>query len=330
MTAVWKLPHGFALIDVADSRPTSPPVDALTYGPIGADLIALTQPTSKVITRLGRSLGFEWITSLAWDEPALQRDEPALTLYLREQYGIRPGFAVKPFTVRRGELVRPRHKVLPAELIDEFVASRAGQLAHIGTAIQGAMHPLFEVAQGATWPGPDQDPREWAASRLNALEPAFSFRRMTTVDGSRSFYAIESPDLYTRALREIIELFDQRPPLRICPRCKRLYVPDTAAQKSCRRFTWIARTRELLTTCDPDAPITTHATARRDRQARRTEYKRLEMRARRAIERHGPTDEQAVKARNEFEAWKEANPAASTGRPPKPIPLDIMRDESAR
>ena len=107
---------------------------------------------------------------------------------------------------------------------------------------------------------------------------------MTNLATSRSFYAMESPDEKHERSRDHRTL---RPTTlsASAERCERLYVPRTAAQKHCRRFTWNACTGELLATCTPD--IRTDVTARRDRDARRREYKRLEMRAKRSEEPFG-------------------------------------------
>jgi hypothetical protein len=317
--AAWKTPHAFALLSVSAEDAAQPPRDVVTYGPIATDLIALAEPILDTVTRLGRTLGFEWLVSLVTTDRLQGLPEPALASYLHKQFALRPGVQANPYRFVRGRLRRPRPDPLPIDLLTTFVAEEHGRLTDIGNGIHDLCWPLLEVAKGADWDVTWQPER--AAIRFNALRPSLKLSRVTGPVGTE--HLLTATDLYTRALLEIVAIYDQRPPLAICRRCDRLFIPERSQERHCRRFIWDARSGELVATCTP--ALTTLADTKFTAAVRRREYKKHQMRVRRLRERLGADHPNTQKAQDEFMRWRKDNPAP-VGRPKTPLPIDYMLD----
>jgi hypothetical protein len=293
---------------------------AFTYGPITGDLVALAKPGPELINRLGRSLGLEWVASLVEIDRPRGLGEATLTRYLRGQFGLKPGFAPNPFAVRRGNLVRQRMQTVPTALLADFASEEYGRLELIGKAIRPLVTPLLAVATGRPWRIRDQQER--ASVLFNALEPPLKLRSMLEPALERRTYSLEFPNLYARALLEIIELYDDRPRLSICSRCGRLFAPDRKAQKYCGRYTWHWRGGEPIGGCIVDGDHSARR-AELDAQSRRREYMRLQMRVSRHTKAHGQDDSRTKQAVREFNAWKKSNPS-TLGRRPNPVNVELI------
>jgi hypothetical protein len=322
MLPVWRAPHPYALVAVeGDDHPTAP-VGVFTYGPIAPDLVALRKPTLEQVIELGRRLGFEWLTSLVMlgDRPH-GLGEPPLARYLRDRYDLSPGVAPNPFTVRRGKLVRPNHEALPRMLLEGFLAAERGRLQQIGTTLHSLCQPIEHAATSGVWEIGRRQRR--AAELLNALGSPLKVARTSNLERTRENYTLRTTDLYTRALLEIVQLYDERPLLARCAACGRVFVPGREGQRKCRRYSWDIVTHNLLATCTTTE--TTKTQARRQAAARRKQYKKLQMRVHRLSERLGPHHPETKRAQKEFLEWQKQNPA-NVGRPEKQLPSEIPQD----
>ena len=326
MLATWKTPHSFALLPVEGESPTLPSISAFTYGPLAADLTALAHPSLDVVTRLGRSLGYEWLSATVDASRSAAGLGPSqLGEYLQETHELHPESAPNPFAVRRGKLVRKRGiRAVPTELLSDFVSKERGRLAEVGTTIGYLVGPLLAVATGRDWDVDEQPER--AAVLFNALEPPVRLRRLYEPASETSIHFLESPNLYARALLEIVELYNDRPRLAICARCDRLFVPQRASEKYCRRWTWLARSGEAIEGC---IFVEFPSVRRVDviSRARRREYARLQMRVSRREKAYGSEHPMTVQARHTFDVWKAANPTPR-GRRLNPIDLEHLPERS--
>jgi hypothetical protein len=317
MLAAWKTPHSFALLPVEGDPLVLPPMTAFTYGPLAADLAMLEDPTIEVVTRLGKSLGFEWIASLAEIDRDDDLGDSVLHAQLKSRYALQPGASPNRLAVRRGELVHQRVQPLPSQLLSDFVASERGRLTYIATTTKSLIKPLLAVAAGEPWDVTWQPER--AANLLTALAPTIRLRPMQQHDQQRIF-VLEAPNLYTRALLEITELYNERPRLAVCARCQRLFVPRRHGEKYCRRYTWPFGGGGAIAGCVlDDAPTADRLEL--DTAARKREYRRLQMRLVRRATEYGPAHPQTRRARDEFAQWKTSNPARR-GRRPNTISLE--------
>ena len=321
MLPIWRTPHTFGLIPVAGDEPSLPPIDATTPGPLVADLIQLVSPTAETVTRLGRSLGFEWVASLAMIDRPKGLEPPLLATFLQTHYALRPGLAPNPYGLRAGKLVSKRPTPIPTELIECFTAEEAGRLADVGTTINTLARPLLAAATGRTLPA--DSARERAAKLLNALAPPIKVTRVFDARSAR-LYVLAPTDLYTRALLELIELLNDRPPVAICARCKRLFVRQRNSDKYCSRYIWPAGGGENIAGCIfNDWPTPTRAQL--DSEAHRREYKKLQMRVGRAKSEYGKYHPRTERAQAKFDEWKRDHPIAR-GRRPTPMPPDLLPD----
>jgi hypothetical protein len=320
MLEAWKTPHSFALLPVEGDPLLLPPMAAFTYGPLAADLIALEEPTIEVVTRLGKTLGFEWIASLAEidrvDDPA----DSSLSSHLKSEYTLRPGTAPNPFGVKRGEFVRKRVRPLPSAVLSDFVASERGRLQYVGSTIKSLIEPLLAAAAGRTEHATWQPER--VAILLTALAPEMRLRPIRQ-QGPR-IYVIDLPNLYARALLEIVDLYNERPQLAPCAHCKRFFVPRRKTDKYCRRYTWPFGGGSAIAGCVLDEAPTVDR-VQLEARARRREYRRLQAKLGRRTDEYGPRHPQTRRARTEFDEWKAANPVPR-GRRPNPIPLELVPD----
>ena len=290
---------------------------AFTYGPVAADLVALAAPSVDVIKRLGGSLGYEWVASLVEIDRPVGLPPSELANYLKQRWALRPGTAPNPFAVRRGQLSRPRPRPIPAQLLADFTASERGRLESIATTIEPLVRGLLAVANGKPWQ--TDRAQERAAALLTALGQPITLRRFHEPNRQTPSYTLEASNLYTRALLEIVELYNDQPALALCASCKRLFVPRRYGQKHCQRLVWPFGDEEAIAGCrlDQHPPV---GRARLDARQRRNEYARLQMRLKRRTQTHGPDHQDTTQARLAFEQWKNANPVPR-GRPENPMPL---------
>jgi hypothetical protein len=316
---VWRRPHQFTLLRT--DAPV-PPIDVVTYGPIAADLIALADPTVETITKLGRGLGFEWLASLVLLPDRLpELPQPSLARYLDDRYALRPGVSANPFGVREGKLRRRRTEPLPTELVAEFAATEKGRLQQIGDAMLDLCGPLMHVAEGGEWKLGAYEER--AVKRFNALGIPLRLSSVVAPGESRRTHVLIAPNLYARALLEVVQLYDDRPQLALCPACQRLFVPAREKQVRCRRFTWHAITGEVIATC---TSAITRAELAHAATIRRREYKRFQMRVIRLRNRLGADHPDVHAAEQAFLEWQRENPA-QVGRPAAtPRPLELVVD----
>jgi hypothetical protein len=320
--ALWRTPHTFGLIPLESDPALLSPLSVYTFGPIVADLAALAEPTRDVVVRLGRTLGFEWLVSLVEIDRPAGIEEPALALFLRERYDLRPGTAPNPYGVRDGELVRRRAHAIPDGLLAQFVASEAGRLEYIGTSLRRLVAPLLSTAAGHSKPSDSQQQR--AAELLNALASPTRVQRFHNRVAQTPVYGLVLTNLYARALLELIELYNDTPPVAICARCNRLFVPQRNGEKHCRRYVWPWSGGEPIAGClfdDNPTPMR----AELNSEARRREYKKLQMRVLRLTDSVGPNAASTRRARAEFNEWKRAHPVQA-GRRPKPMPPELLPD----
>jgi hypothetical protein len=316
----WRAPHAFTLLPVEGESSSHGPIAVFTSGPIAPDLAQLTRPTPALVSRLGRSLGLEWIASLVEIDRPPGLEEAALMRYLREEFDLRPGSDPSPFVVRRGTFVRPRPQVVPGSLLADFVANEHGRLKWMGSTIRRLVMPLVAAAEGRGWNVGGQQER--ATDLFNALEPSLKLQRLTSPAGERPTHGFVPMDLYARALLEIIELYDHRPRVAICSRCGRLFVARREGQRSCRRYVWLWRGREAVGGCVFDQA----STPRRvdiDARAHRREYTRLQMRVSRAVKTFGPDNPRTKREIHDFDHWKKSNPVPR-GRRPNPVDPDLL------
>jgi hypothetical protein len=319
MLALWRTPHTFGLLPVEGDEPPLPPIAAVTVGPLVADLAALAHPTQDTVARLGRTLGFEWIASLVAIDRPDGLDEPELTSFLLERYALEPGAAPNPYGICARDLVRQRPRPIPGRILSAFAAGEAGRLEYIGTTLSSLVAPLLAGANGEAKRHDRQQRR--AAELLNALEEPLHLQRFNDARTNRSIYGLVPRNLYARALLELIELYDDTPPLAICARCKRLFVRRRNNDKYCNRYIWPVHGREYIAGCNFDK-YTTPTRARLQSEARRREYKRLQMRVMRAADELGQEHPQTIQAEKAFEQWKEAH-KVTLGRPMTPMPLNL-------
>jgi hypothetical protein len=320
MVETWRSAHSFTLLPLEGESRSHVPLAVFTSGPIAADLAALAQPTPELVAHLGRSLGLEWVTSLVGIDRPSGLEEARLTRYLREHFGLRPGSAASSLAVRSGRFVRQRQKAVPAELLADFVATEYGRLDWMGQTIRPLVKPLVAAASGRGWHVGGQPER--ARDLFNALAPSLTLRRLSGPANERPISGFEFPDLYARALLEIIELYDDRPRLRICRHCRRLFVAQRKGQQSCRRYVWLWRGRDAIGGCMFDrasSPLRVEI----DAQARRREYTRLQMRVSRNMKALGPDNPRTQRVMKEFDEWKTSNPAPR-GRRPNPIAPEFV------
>ena len=134
-------------------------------------------------------------------------------------------------------------------------------------------------------------------------------------------------NLYARALLELIEFYNEMPPVAICARCRRLFVRQRNDEKYCRRDIWRVHAEENIAGCFFDENPTPTG-ARLNSEARRREYKKLQMRVIRYTNRLGDTHTTTRKARAEPKQWQQSNPV-SLGRRPTPMPPDLLPDARA-
>lgn len=320
----WSSPHSFALFAVDTDEHVLPPLDVVTYGPLAADLTVLAKPTTQIVIQLGRTMGFEWLLSLVLTPDRLEKlPEPELARYLRDRYALKPGVRANPFNITRGELRRPRAQPLPLELIAGFVTAERGRLAEIGQTLVTLCKPLLHAAEDGKWQVDGEDDR--AALLFNAFSSSLKLTRVTSA-GGRTQHLLQPTDLYGRALLEIVDIYDTRPPLAICPDCQRLFIPNRPEQQRCRRHLWLTDTGEPLTTCTTRHTSTT--AAKLDGAARRRDYKKHEMRVRRSRDRLGPDHPDTQQARRDFLEWQQEHPAP-IGRPMTPTAIGITVDNLA-
>jgi hypothetical protein len=179
---------------------------------------------------------------------------------------------------------------------------------------------LLATAGGDPKPGHRQQQR--AAELLNALASPVPVRRFYDASNSTSVYCSVPENLYARALLELVELYNDTPALAICARCNRLFVPQRKTEKYCRRYIWAAG--ETIAGCIfDDRPTATRAQL--NSEARRREYKRLQMRVSRLAHNLGPRAASTMRARAEFEQWKRDHPV-DRGRRPTPMPPDLLSE----
>jgi hypothetical protein len=319
----WRAPHAFTLLPIEGESPSHRPIAVFTSGPIALDLAQLTRPTPELVIRLGRSLGLEWIASLVEIDRPPGLEEAALTRYLREQFDLRPGSDPSPFVVRRGTFVRPRPQAVPGALLADFVANEHGRLKWMGSTIRRLVEPLAVAATGRAWNVSGQPER--AMELYNARQPWLTLQRLSAPPSGRPIYGFAPPDLYTRALLEIIEIYNDRPRLALCSRCRRLFVPRRPGQQSCRRYVWLWRGREPIAGCVFDRAPSSRRTDI-DAQARRREYTRLQMRVSRNMKALGPDNPRTKRVVKEFDEWKKSNPAPR-GRRPNPIAPEFVPED---
>jgi hypothetical protein len=276
--------------------------------------------------RLGRSLGFEWIASLATIDRPDGLDPPLLATFLRDQYGLAPGFAPNPIGVRANKPVTKRPLPIPSELIERFAHEEAGRLAYVGTTIKSLARPVLAAAIGRAVPAERE--RERAAKLLNALEPPTKLTRVFDPNTETRLYTLAPRDLYSRALLEIVELLNDEPPLGICKHCKRLFVKQRTTDTFCRRFIWPTAGRTVIAGCIYDLNPTP-LRADLDAHARRKESKRRQMRVARLTSTLGPNHPETTRERAAFEQWKKAHPVPR-GRRPTPVPPEFLLDRGLR
>jgi hypothetical protein len=297
-----------------------------TQGPIVADLVSLADPTYEIVVRLGRTLGFEWLLSLVEIGRPEGLAEPALAVFLREHYALRPGFAPNPYGVRARQLVRKRPRAIPKEVIAEFTTSEAGRLADVAETLRWLVAPLLATARGTAQPADQQHDR--ATVLLNALDTPVRLHRFYDGPDKNSLYCSVPTNLYARALLEVIELYNDTPLLAICARCERLFVAQRKDNKYCRRYTWPADGGENIAGCLYDE-WPTRRRAELDSEAHRREYKRLQMRVARSADKAGTSDPSTRQAQAEFEQWKRTHPI-SRGRRPTAMRPDLLPDPRSR
>jgi hypothetical protein len=313
----------FGLIPVEGDQSPLPPMEASSYGPFVADLVALADPTDETIVRLGKTLGFEWLVSLVEIGRPEDLNEPALGAFLRNHYALRPGYAPNPYGVRARKLVRKRPRQIPRALITEFTTSEAERLRIVGDELKRLVEPLLASARGDPQPADQQHER--ATVLLNALDSPMPVHKHRDVPNQRSVYCSVPTTLYARALLEVIELYNDTPPVAMCTSCDRLFVPQRNDQRHCRRYVWPGDGGEIVAGCIYDK-YPSPARAQLDSEARRREYKKRQMRLRRMTQEYGPDAESTRRAREEFEEWKRTNPI-NRGRRPKPMSPDILPND---
>ena len=321
MIEAWRTPHPFALLPLENESPSHVPLAVSTSGPIAGDLVALATPTPELVARLGRSIGLEWVASLVEIDRPAGLAQSNLTRYLHEHHDLRPGSAPTGLAVRRGGFVRRRPQVVPAALLADFVAEEYGRLKWMGQTIRRLVKPLVAAANGRAWDVGWQPER--ARDLFNALEPSLKLRRLAKPASEWPIYGFDFPNLYARALLEIIELYADRPRLAICSRCRRVFVAQRRGQEYCRRYTRLWPGGEPVGGCLFDR-VSSPLRAEIDAQSRRREYSRLQMRVSRRTKAYGPSHPRTKEAVDEFKAWKKSNPAPR-GRRPNPMPLELVR-----
>jgi hypothetical protein len=321
MLPLSRTPHSFALIPVEGDPPLLP-TNVFTVGPLVADLAALAEPTRDTVARLGRGLGFEWLSTLVAIDRPQGLDKPGLTKFLRKHYALGPGVALNPFGVRGGKLVARQPRSIPTQLLEEFVADEKGRLTDIGNTLASLAAPLLASARGKAMPRAARQQQQRAAELLNALGEPLRVGLFYDPLSKRSISGLAPRNLYVRALVELIELYDDTAPLGICARCHRLFIRQRNDDKYCRRYTWPARGGENIGGCIFDHnPTPTRAHL--DSAAHRREYKKLQMRAVRSANEFGHEHRRTLNAKRAFEDWKREHPV-SRGRRPMPMPADLL------
>jgi hypothetical protein len=307
---------------VEGTGPRFAPVDAFTVGPLCLDVAGLADPTSESIVRLGRTVGFEWIATLVDVDRPEWIGESVLSRFLTERYGLRPGYAINRYGPPRGDaFVVRRPRAIKTELVDTFLLEERGRLADTGQTLARLAAPIRARAEGRTRPFSKEHRR--AAELLNALGTTLELRGMSDpVRPQATLFATRLTNLYARCLLELVELYNDTPPLAICARCDRLFIPQRHGQRHCRRYVWRLSDREAVGGCLYDTyPTPIGATA--ESATRRGEYQRLWLAVARSVERLGADHPESKSKRADFERWKRANPAPR-GRRPAPADPDYL------
>ena len=244
-----------------------------TFGPIVADLAALADPTQGAV-RLGRTLGFEWLVSLRSiglpGSPNPHSRSSSASAAPSDPEPIPTLTASVPANSCDEDLVRSRTR-----------SSRSSSPAKPGDSKTSALcsepllGPLLATAGGKPTLGHRQ--RRRAAELLNALDSPTRVRRLYNQESKASLYCLAPATLYARALLELIELYNDTPPLAICARCNFLFVTQRKGDRHCRRYIWPAQGGENIAGCLYDHNQTP-TRARLESDARRRESKKLQMR----------------------------------------------------
>jgi hypothetical protein len=312
----WLTPLHFTRL--ADERSTGLPATPkflMTYGPFADDLVRAAEARAFTdadrLTGVLRSIGAEWIASFA-DE--LDSHPSPITGALRRDAGLAtPGHPFPGLVLRRGPW-----PTLSRETISRFCANAGKQLESFCEYDLGwLIAPLRQAAESGDRPRATSDIREWLLDRLvldrATITPA-------TLAG-RSVMTLEFPDLRQWVLYELVDIYESRPLIRQCRLCFRLFVPSRKGDTRCRRFRWERRPGGRAVLLERCVLTEVH-----EQDSHRREYKRLRQRAVREVERYGSEHPRALRALNEFEAWKGKH-LRPRGPKPREVQPPVLRTD---
>lgn len=282
----WRAPHLFeGLHSQTMVRP----------GPVFGELLA--QPPGKVdVQRLATRLGADWVASIertpsSWSDP--------------------PPAAADELTVSLAEEWR------------SFLDGAPGDETHLRFWAEGFRYLAGAALQAAAEnrkPEPSTEVSEELVRQLGMKEARLRFARVTVEGEPGLTLAFDRLDI--RALTELCEVYELRPRLGMCPRCRCVFVvPSVGARSRCGRglFNWPDRTQQEF--CD-GSPFDAVAVAAAVEYAEwRREYKRFAQRARQAEKDSGRSSENFADRQAEYEAWKEEHPSPKQKSPLRVLPV---------
>lgn len=326
---IWAKPHRFYLLDERQR-------EVFTLGLVLTELRGLR--SLEGVRSFGRRFGFEWLSGLGRGvhderervrmhgrrrrEPEEERSPSELERFLFEAHGFRGAHASD---LNRGPHVFDLDRWTAAQLNptgeppDEALRAFAKtDGALIATWSRNAFSMievnLFEWAQER-----ERVPVGYgmfAGKRLTLTEMAHTLESVHDFEGHQH-YARGYRSLYERAALELEDLAVRRPKPRICPLCRRVYIPLRATQSICGNQIWDATSRRLLRRCLPSGETdrwdaAEAATYRRRRKTRWTAMNRVRR-------KYGQDHPLTIEAIDDWEAWQRQNPPPRPpGRPLKP------------
>jgi hypothetical protein len=316
---VWAQPHRFYLLDQRQR-------DVFTFGLVLTELRALRRVEG--VRSFGRRFGFEWLPSLARGvrcehervgrrAESSMREFPAgeLETFLFEKHGFR---CPREFDLKRWAAAQKEPAGEPPdEALRTFARTDGAQIASWSlNAFNMIEVNLFEWARAR-----ERVPAGYALvarSRLKLTKMLHTLESVTDLDG-RERWAHGYRSLHERVALELEDLAIRRPKPRICPLCRRVYIPLRPKQSICSTQIWEATSRRLVGRCTPRSESALWDAAEADDYRRRRKTRWTAMN--RVRKRHGQNHPRTAQAIAEWEAWRRQNPPPRPpGRPLKPEP----------
>jgi hypothetical protein len=310
---IWQTPLPFTLLETELHASRYAGALVAANGLAVAELVAIRSLRKSLEGRLAVHVGLEWIASLADALRRIHEPQPAkspLSAYLADDLGLRePGVGSGALLLGHAQ---PR---VPTSVLDSFVHEDEQRIVEfLEHQIQPWTRELLLAAKKGVQPSPTPEAPDVLLDRVRRYaRPTFARWSSPTTTG----WLFAFDDLHARVWHELFELHDQRPFLRICPLCARMFVPTKRGQTRCHRRLRIWETGAVIRECVGPRRLAAgmDAVARAEAQHElRREYKRREQALRRLRTRIGSESAGYSAALKEFAAWK-AEHIRPRGRP---------------